>query len=230
MDDDLRQDMASYYDERAQEYDEIYLGKGPAIPDPVAYEKDVKKITEMVSEFGRGHLIDVGCGTGFWLPYYAPNCSQITLLDQSKKMLSECKRRVDKLGLKDKCNFVRGDFYEVNFEGCSFESASVGFFISHLTLEQEQSFFVKLKKILKPNRQLMLIESAWSSKRQQYRKKEGTQERVLNDGRKFTVYKRYFDRADIEGIFERYRLKLQSYYMGDVILAAIGECTDVYAV
>ena len=230
MDDNVWQEMVSYYDERAREYDEIYLGKGPAIPDPVAYEKDVKKITEMVSTFGKDYLIDIGCGTGFWLPYYTPNCSPITLLDQSEKMLSECKRRVDKLRLKDKCHFVCGDFFKVNFEECLFESALAGFFISHITLEQEQLFFTKLKKLVKPNGQLMLIESAWSSKRQQYRKKEGMQERVLNDGRKFGVYKRYFDKSDMEGIFERYRLKLRSYYMGDVILAVMGEVTNEYTV
>lgn len=219
----LQQDLSSYYDERAPEYDEIYIGKGPAIPDPMAYKNDVKKIGELASAFGRGHLIDIGCGTGFWLPYYAPNCARITLMDQSEKMLSECKRRVDKLGLKDRCHFVQGDFFQVTFENCLFDSALVGFLLSHLTSEQEQSFGAKLKKILKPNGEFLLIDSAWSSKRQQYRKKEGVQERVLNDGRTFTIYKRYFDKSDIEEMFKRYGFTLQSYYMGDLILAVIGE-------
>lgn len=223
MDDKPKQEMISYYDERAQEYDEIYLGKGPAIPDTVAYKNDVTKIREVVSAFGRDHLIDIGCGTGFWLPYYARNCSRITLIDQSEKMLLECKRRVDKLRLKYKCHFVQGDFLEVSFENRLFESALAGFFVSHLSLELEQAFFVKLKRILKPNGRLMLIDSAWSRKRQQYRRKESKQERVLKDGRPFTIYKRYFDKSDIEEMFMRYRFKLESYYMGDVFLAVTGE-------
>lgn len=223
MDDKLIQEMMSYYNERAQEYDKIYSGKGPAIPDTVAYKNDVTKIREMVSAFGRDHLMDVGCGTGFWLPYYARNCSGITLIDQSEKMLSECKRRVDKLGLKHKCRFVQGDFFEVTFENCLFESAFAGFLLSHLSLELEQTFFVKLKKVLKPNGQLMFIDSAWSRKRQQYRRKESKQERVLRDGRTFTIYKRYFDKSDIEEMSMRYRFKLEPCYIGDVFLAVIGE-------
>jgi len=82
MNEKLKKEIISYYDERAEEYDEIYGGKGPAIPDSDAYKNDVTKIKQMVSEFGRGHLIDIGCGTGFWLPYYAQNCSQITLIEQ----------------------------------------------------------------------------------------------------------------------------------------------------
>jgi len=215
--------MAAYYDERASEYDEIYLGKGPAIPNPMVYKNDVKRISQMLSIYGRGHLIDIGCGTGFWLPYYTPNCSQITLFDQSEKMLGECKRRVDKLGIEEKCHLAHGDFFEFSFEENLFDSALIGFVISHLTLEQEQWFMMRLKEILKPDGQLMLVDSAWSDMRSRYRKKEGTQERVLNDGRKFSVYKRYFDRADIERLFEMYRFKLKSYYMSDVILAVVGE-------
>ena len=224
MGDKLKQEMMSYYDERAQEYDEIYLGKGPAsILDSTIYINEETKIGRIVSTFGRGHLIDVGCGTGFWLPYYARNCSRVTLIDQSKNMLSECKRRTENLGLKDKCCFAQGDFFELAFRKCIFDSAIVGFLISHLSLEREQSFFAKLKKILKPNAPLMIIDSAWSKKRRQYREKEGIQERHLNDGRIFTIYKRYFDNSDIEEMFKRHLLKLESSYIGDVFLAVIGE-------
>jgi ubiquinone/menaquinone biosynthesis C-methylase UbiE len=194
-----------------------------AIPEPDIYKNDVKKISDMASTFGKGHLIDIGCGTGFWLPYYEQNCSRITLIDQSEKMFSECEKRVDRLGLKHKCHFMQGDFFEITSRNSSFDSAVVGFFISHLSLELEEAFFVKLKKILKPNARLMVIDSAWSRKRKQHRKKEGLQKRVLNDGRMFTVYKRYFDKSDIDEMFKKYLFKLESSYIGDVFLAVIGK-------
>jgi ubiquinone/menaquinone biosynthesis C-methylase UbiE len=223
MDNEFKQDMISYYDERAGEYDKIYIGEGPAIPEPDVYKNDVKKISDMASIFGKGHLIDIGCGTGFWLPYYERNCSRITLIDQSERMFSECEKRIDRLGLKHKCHFVQGDFFEITLRNSWFDSAVVGFFISHLSLELEEAFFVKLEKILKPNARLMVIDSAWSRKRKQYRKKEGIQKRVLNDGRIFTIYKRYFDKFDIDEMFKKYLFKFESSYIGDVFLAVIGE-------
>jgi len=223
MDKKFKEEMITYYDERAGEYDEVYLGKGPAIPDPIAYRNDVSKIRTIALKFGRGHLIDIGCGTGFWLPYYEQNCLKITLLDESEKMLSECERRISKLGLEDKFYFIQGDFFKVKMENSVFDSAIIGFFISHLSRGEEENFFKKLKKILREDGRVMLIDSAWSKKREQYRKKEGIHERTLNDGRKFTIYKRYFDRSNIERMFKKYLLGLESLYIGDVFLVAVGK-------
>ena len=90
-----KKELATYYQERAPEYDEFYSGKGPAIAHyGGVYINDVAKIQEMTSGFGKGHLIDIACGTGFWIPFYAQNCDEITCLDQSANMLGECKARI----------------------------------------------------------------------------------------------------------------------------------------
>jgi len=123
MDDRIVREMMVYYDERAEEYDEIYLGRGHTTIDPDVYRKDVAKVSELVSRFGRGHLIDIACGTGFWLPNYARNCSQITFLDQSERMLARCRGRVEGLGLGDVSSFIRGDFLDVSLEAWKYDWA-----------------------------------------------------------------------------------------------------------
>ena len=82
MDNEFKPEKMSYYDERAREYDKIYIGEGPAIPEPDIYKNNVKKISDMASTFGKGHLTDIGCGTGFWLPYYGSNTSGYFFLDK----------------------------------------------------------------------------------------------------------------------------------------------------
>lgn len=38
-----------------------------------------------------GRLLDLACGTAYWLPHYAANCPRITLFDQSDRMLAEAR-------------------------------------------------------------------------------------------------------------------------------------------
>ena len=90
-------EMLTYYEERASEYDEVYLGKGPAMPGYAhQYIHDVAHISRLVAGFGHRHLIDIACGPGFWAPYYARNIERITFLDQSEKVLGmqETRRRL----------------------------------------------------------------------------------------------------------------------------------------
>ncbi|KYK37830.1 MAG: hypothetical protein AYK18_08815 [Theionarchaea archaeon DG-70] len=219
----IKREIETYYNERAEEYDRIYMGKGHVTLNPRIYLEDVAKTSEIVSKFGDGHLLDIACGTGFWLLSYCQNCSEITLLDQSKKMLEECRKRVGELGLLNSTHFVQGDFLKVTIEPSAFDSAFVGFLLSHLTLEQEKLFFLSLKRILKPHGQLMIIDSVWNSERQKYTKKEGIQKRVLNDGRKFKIYKRYVEKSDIERMCSKHDFKIKSSYTGKAFITAILE-------
>jgi ubiquinone/menaquinone biosynthesis C-methylase UbiE len=88
-------EMLTYYEERASEYDEVYLGKGPAMPGySRQYINDVAHISRLVAGFGTGQLLDIACGPGFWAPHYARNVERIAFLDQSEKVLGECRKRV----------------------------------------------------------------------------------------------------------------------------------------
>lgn len=223
MDNSNMNELIKYYDERAEEYDEIYKGQGPAIPDLKVYKKDVLEIIKIVSKFGKGCLIDIGCGTGFWIPYYEKNCDTITLIDDSENMISECRKRVAELGVESKCHFIKEDFFTIDFENHKFDGAIAGFLISHLFPDKEESFFEKLKGILKQDAVFLFIDSSWSKWRSQFRKKEGLHERILNDGRKFTIYKKYFTQAEVKCIFRKYRFKLTQFYFGGAFFAVVGE-------
>jgi ubiquinone/menaquinone biosynthesis C-methylase UbiE len=216
----MTNEMRTYYNERAEEYDEIYEGKKHGTLDPHIYLKDVARTVESASKFGSGHLLDIACGTGFWLLSYHQNCRRITVMDQSEKMLQKCRKRAAEKGIT-LIDFVQGDFLNIMFKPSTFDSTFVGFLLSHVTPDQEKSFFYNLERVLKPDSQVMLVDSAWNRLRQKYTEKECMQKRVLNDGRTYTVYKRYFEKQDIMRMCERYHLKIESGFTGTAFIVAV---------
>ncbi|UCD04717.1 MAG: class I SAM-dependent methyltransferase [candidate division WOR-3 bacterium] len=212
-------EMFDYYDERASEYDGIYEGHTPGMPEADLYKKDVEKIKSICGRFGKGHLIDVACGTAYWLPYYASNCSEITLVDQSRHMLAACRKRVNSLNLDISINYIKSDFFEVRFLSKVFDSAVVAFLMSHLTEEATGFFIDKLRRILNPRASVLWIDGSWSPIRKKYRDKSGLQERKLENGRAFSIFKRYFDEHDIESFLHENSLVRKAFYFGDVFFA-----------
>ena len=127
--------MLAYYDERAPEYEEAYtLGTGTSsIPDPEVFKTEARALEGVVSRIIDGRVLDLACGTAYWLPHYAANASRITLFDQSDKMLTEARAKARDLGVLERCDFVRGDFFEHKFRHHGHDTALIGFLLSHLT-------------------------------------------------------------------------------------------------
>ena len=221
MNQNLKQSMFEYYGERASEYDNIYHGAGPAsISDPQAYQAEVSILSEIVKRTCSGNLIDIACGTAFWLPHYAKNCSHVTLFDQSKEMLGTAKKRAVSIGVTDRTTLISGDALTFNFENEKFDSVLVAFLISHFTLEQETHFFKKIRKIVKSGGTILVLDSVWNDERALARKKEGKQKRILADGRAFEIYKKYFDENDFVTMGKTHELNFKIEHFGKVFLAA----------
>ena len=220
-------EMLTYYEERASEYDEVYLGKGPAMLGYARqYINDVAHISRLVAGFGNGQLIDIACGPGFWAPHYARNAERITFLDQSEKVLVECRKRITALHLSAVPQFICGNFFNTPLEPSAYGCALAGFLLSHLTRDEEERFFRRLKEILKPQAELMIIDSLWNEERRKHRNKEGLEERTLNDGRRFKVYKRYLAESEFREMLEQRRFSIRQLYVGDVFIAARAEGAD----
>lgn len=227
MDTRLRQSMNEYYDERAAEFDEIYtLGKPPgSVKDPEHYMEEARQLAKIVREQGRGSLLDIPCGTGYWLQFYAENCSAITLVDQSEKMLGQGREKAREHGVEPISRFLRADALEVPLEDRSFDTVLVGFFLSHITDQQMDLFFEKIRSVLKPAGHLLILDSCWSPFRKT-RPKEGMAQRKLNDGRLFEIYKRYFDRSDFERMAKAYDMEFTIHHEGEIYLGVSGKMRD----
>lgn len=224
MDSDLRQRMLTYYDERAPEYEEAYtLGTGTAsIPDPEVFKAEARVLASIVGRFAHGRLMDLAYGTAYWLPHYAPNCSCITLFDQSDRMLTEGRAKADRLGIVDRCAVVQGDFLAHEFDQAAYDTVLVGFFLSHLTETQERLLFDALRIMLDSSGRFLILDSAWSPERSKFNAKVERQPRRLNDGTAFEIYKRYCDQDDISRWAKEYDVKLDVEHFGPAFYAVSG--------
>jgi len=224
MDPTLRSRMLTYYDERAPDYEQAYTeGTGTSsIEDRRVLTSEAERLSSVVQTFGTGHLIDLACGTGYWLPHYASRCTHITMIDQSANMLGECERRVRALGIVDIVTLLQGDVLDHPFAAERYDAALIGFLVSHLNQEQEHLLFDTLCRILRPGGRFLILDSAWTELRARFNVKEGTQVRRLNDGTEFEIYKRYLDMKDIATWSECHRVETHIEYFGTALFGVRG--------
>ena len=224
MPQDSKHGMFAYYNERAPEYEEAYtLGTGTAsIRDPEIFQTEARVLADVVAKIARGRIMDLACGTAYWMPHYGPHCSRVTLFDQSERMLAEARAKADRLQILDRCVFLQGDCFEHQFEQKAYDTVLVGFFLSHLTEAQELLVFDALREMLDSRGHFLILESAWSTERAKVNAKVERQTRRLNDGTEFEVYKRYCDRHDIERWARERDLLLRIEHFGAAFCAVSG--------
>ena len=167
--------MKQYYDARAPEYDDWYYGQGQfAGRDRPGWTEELAALERALRSLPPARTLDVACGTGYltrWLP------GTIVGLDQSEAMLAEARKRVPDAEL------VLGDALDgLPFADKSFDRVFTGHFYGHLEPDIRARFLVDARRVAP---ELVVVDSAGSG--------EEVQERILADGTRWEVYKRWFE-------------------------------------
>ncbi|HET9013150.1 MAG TPA: methyltransferase domain-containing protein, partial [Gemmatimonadaceae bacterium] len=124
--------MQEYYEQRAPEYDDWWLGTGLfASRERPGWEADVAALQSSLATLAPARTLDVACGTGF-LTRHLPG--EVTGLDQSAGMLEVARARMPG------ATFVRGDALDPPFGAGAFERVHAGHFYGHLVPEQRTAF------------------------------------------------------------------------------------------
>ncbi len=169
--------MKTYYDRRAREYDDWWLGTGRfAERDRPGWEEEVEALTGALAALPAARTLDIACGTGF-LTRNLPG--DVVGLDQSATMIDEARRQAPE------ATFVQGDALELPFEDGSFDRIFTAHFYGHLEGEDRERFLREARRVA---RELVVADSALRDDVEP----EEQQERILNDGSRWEVYKRYF--------------------------------------
>jgi ubiquinone/menaquinone biosynthesis C-methylase UbiE len=173
----MTQPERAYYDRRAVEYDDWYLGKGQFQQrSRPGWEQELAELKTALRSLHFGSFLDVACGTGFLTESLRGN---VTGLDQSASMLAVARSRMPG------ASFVRGDALALPFRPAQFECLLTGHFYGHLDLSARRLFLTEARRVSKS---ILMIDAA----QRDDVPPEEYQERVLNDGSRHVVYKRYF--------------------------------------
>ena len=170
--------MKAYYDRRAPEYDEWYRGAGRfAERDRPGWGQEVEALGLALAALPPARTVDVACGTGF-LTRHLPG--ELVGLDQSEAMLEEARRQAPD------ATYVQGDALSLPFEDGAFERVFTAHFYGHLEDGDRERFVAEARRLAP---ELVVVDSALREDVEP----EERQERILNDGSRWEVYKRYFE-------------------------------------
>ena len=168
--------MEPYYERRAAEYDDWYLGTGLfADRERPGWADELLAVEELISSLPPARTLDVACGTGF-VTRYLPG--RVIAIDSSAGMLAASRAR-------HAHPLVRADAFALPFRTDSFDRVFTGHFYGHLYTEQRARFLVESRRIAPA---LVVLDAALRDDVEP----ELMQERILNDGSSHHVFKRYF--------------------------------------
>jgi ubiquinone/menaquinone biosynthesis C-methylase UbiE len=167
---------AAYYEHRAEEYDQWYLGEGHfASRDRPGWHEEVEQVVRLVKRLPTGRTLDVACGSGFLTRHLR---GFVVGLDQSPAMVSLTQSR-----LSDGVSIV-GDALSLPFADAAFDRILTGHFYGHLPGDEREAFLAEARRVAG---ELVVIDSALRTGVAP----EQWQTRMLNDGSQHRVFKRY---------------------------------------
>jgi len=169
--------VKTYYDRRALEYDDWWLGRGRfAERERPGWDEEVDVLAELIGSLSPGRTLDVACGTGFLTRHLL---GEVVGLDQSERMLSVAREQAPG------AQFVQGDALDLPFEDGEFDRLFTSYFYCHLEKDERARFLKEARRVA---RELVIVASVPGADDPH----ERYEERVLNDGSRWTVYKRVF--------------------------------------
>ncbi|MDX6387569.1 MAG: hypothetical protein QOD85_1371 [Gaiellaceae bacterium] len=174
--------MKTYYDRRASEYDDWWLGRGLYEErERPGWDEEVDRLADAIASLPPLRTLDVACGTGFLTRHLR---GEVVGLDASERMLAEARKQVPS------ASFVQSDALSLPFEDGAFDRIFTSYFYCHLEPEERSRFLAEARRVAP---ELVVVASI----RGEGDEGERWEERRLKDGSHWTVYKRVFEGEDL---------------------------------
>ena len=174
--------MRAYYEQRAAEYDDWWLGRGIfARRERPGWDEEVEAVLDAVGALEPKRTLDVACGTAFVTRRLR---GEVVGLDQSETMVQIAAARLPH------GRAVQGDAVPLPFDDGAFDRVFTGHFYGHLLEGERERFLTEARRVAP---ELVVLDSALRDDVEP----EEWQERKLNDGSRHRVYKRFFTPAGL---------------------------------
>ncbi|MGB8003488.1 MAG: class I SAM-dependent methyltransferase [Gaiellaceae bacterium] len=174
--------MKTYYDRRAAEYDDWWLGRGLFEErERPGWDEEVDRLADAIAGLPPLRTLDVACGTGFLTRHLQ---GEVVGLDASERMLAEARKQVSG------ARFVQGNALSLPFADGAFDRVFTSYFYCHLEPEERARFLAEARRVAP---ELVVVASIRGAGDEA----ERWEERQLKDGSLWTVYKRVFEGEDL---------------------------------
>jgi ubiquinone/menaquinone biosynthesis C-methylase UbiE len=174
--------VKAYYDRRAPEYDDWWLGRGLyADRERPGWEDELRRLEGAIRDLPPVRTLDVACGTGF-LTRHLPG--DVVGLDSSERMLEVAREQAPR------ARFEHGDALSLPFEDGAFERVFTSYFYCHLEDAERKRFLAEARRVAS---ELVVVASI----RGDGDEPERWEDRRLKDGSEWQVYKRVFEGPDL---------------------------------
>jgi SAM-dependent methyltransferase len=196
----LRQQL-DYYRARAAEYDQWWFRQGRYDRGATLNARwfhEAAIVSSALSVFRpSGRILELACGTGIWTQQLAPLAAHLTAVDGSTEMLA---LNAAKVG-SEIVRYVEADIFDWR-PTATFDMVFFSFWLSHVPPERFIPFWQLVQASLAPGGRVFFVDSRHeptsTAVDSQLPAADATVlERTLNDGRRFQIYKVFYDPAEL---------------------------------
>lgn len=193
---DVEADTRDYYRARAPEFEQWILREGRYAHGPeddAAWHREMSELQRFVGSLTYGSVFEVASGTGWWTRLLAAG-NRVVASDYSPEMHDEARERDEEVLPLGRC---RADAYRLPAGDGSVDACMFGFWMSHVPVARSEEFIREAARIVRPGGWIVLVDSrqaelSGASDQHVLGDRVQRQQRRLNDGREFTIWKIYW--------------------------------------
>lgn len=201
----ILEEQKAYYSARAREYDEWWnregrYDRGDQHRAQWLSEADIiRQLLKRLQQQGTyQNVLEMACGTGIWTQNLALYFDKVHAVDASPEMLAINRH---KLALPN-VTYQQADLFEWNPDQ-TYDLVFFGFWLSHVPPERLPDFLQTVARALRPGGRVVMLDSQRDPQTIaiDHQLPEDTQAqtltRKLNDGQEYTIYKIFYQPADL---------------------------------